>query len=74
MGFQVDAGFDDFYAFGFEELFLQRGVRLADEDFAAFANDAVPGNAFSGRSCGHGAAGAARATVEAQGFRQRPIR
>src|SRR5438445_2620155 len=45
--FKVHAGFGDFYAFGFKELFLQRGVGLADEDFAAFTDNAMPGNALS---------------------------
>jgi len=53
----VDAGFDDGNAFGFEELFLEGGVRLADQDFAVGAQDAVPGNTFALRSGAHGAAG-----------------
>ncbi len=68
MSFEIDAGFGDFDAFRFEEFFLERGVRFTDEDFAALADHAVPGNAFSGRSCGHGAPGAACATAQAQGF------
>ena len=69
MRFQVDSGFDDFYAFGFEEFFLERGVGLADQDFAAFANYAMPGDAFSGGGGGHGAACAASAAGKAQSFR-----
>jgi len=68
MSSEIDAGFGDFDAFGFEELFLQRGVWLADEDFAALADHAVPRNAFSGGSGGHGASGAASAAAQAQGF------
>ena len=73
MTFQVDAGFRDFYAFTFEELALERGVGLADEDFAALTNDAMPGDAFSRRSGGHGAACAARAAREAQRSSERPV-
>src|SRR5437667_11545994 len=62
MAFQVNAGLDDGDAFAFEEFSLQRSVRLANEDFAAFAEDAMPGDAFSGRGRGHGATRAARAT------------
>jgi hypothetical protein len=65
--FYVDAGFDDWNTFGFEELFLERGVRFADQDFAAGAEDAVPGDGLSSRSGAHGAAGGARAAAEAQG-------
>jgi hypothetical protein len=60
MALQVHAGFDDLDAFTLEELFLERGVWFANEEFAAFAENAMPGNAFSGRSGGHGAACAAR--------------
>ena len=73
MAFQVHAGLDDGYTFAFEEFSLQGSVRLADEDFAAFAEDAMPGDAFSGRSCGHGASSAARAAGKTQGFSQGPI-
>jgi hypothetical protein len=74
MGPQVDAGFDDLDAFGFQELFLQRGVGFADQDFAAFAHHAMPRNAFSGGRRSHGSPGAARSTREAQNLSQRPIR
>ncbi len=68
MIFQIDAGFGDFDAFGFKEFFLERGVRLADEDFAALTDHAMPGNAFSRGSGGHGAPGAACSTAQAQNF------
>ena len=68
MSLEIDARFDDFYAFGFEELFLERGVGFTDEDFAALANDAMPGNALSRWCGGHSASGGARATREAQSF------
>jgi hypothetical protein len=66
MAFQVNARLDDGDAFAFEELFLQGGIRLADEDFAALSNDAMPGNSSSRRSRGHGAPGAARAPRQTQ--------
>ena len=64
----VDAGLGDFYTFAGQELFLQGGVRLADEDFAICADHAVPGDAAAAWSGGHGATSAARAANEAQGF------
>src|SRR2546426_5319704 len=39
--------------------------------FRSLTDDAMPGNAFSGGSRGHGAAGAACAAGQAQGFRER---
>jgi len=56
---QVDAEFDHAYAFTFEEFFLEGGVGFADQDFAPFAEDSVPGDAFPGGRGGHGAACAA---------------
>ncbi len=70
---EVDAGFDDGNSFGFEELFLQGGVRFANEDFAVGAEDAVPGDAFALRSCAHGAAGGARAAGQTQSSCKAPI-
>jgi hypothetical protein len=67
MFFYVDAGFDDGNAFGFEEFFLERGVRFTDEDFAVGAEDTVPGDALASRSGAHGAAGGAGAAGQAQG-------
>src|SRR5258706_14072185 len=73
VAFQVHTRLNDFDAFAFEEFSLEGSVRLADEDFAALADNAMPGNAFAGRSGGHGASCGARAAWEAQGLRQRPI-
>src|SRR5258708_29070572 len=70
---QVHTRLNDFDAFAFEEFSLEGSVRLANEDFAALADDAMPGNAFAGRSGGHGASCAARAPRKAQCFFQRPI-
>jgi len=52
---------------------LQGTVRLADEDFAVFTDNAMPGNAFTEGSRRHGASSTARASREAQYFRQYPI-
>jgi hypothetical protein len=69
----VDARLEDLNAFRFEELSLKRSVGFADEKLAVLADDAVPGDSFSGRAGGHGAARGARAARETQGFRERPI-
>src|SRR6266404_5497657 len=69
---QVHTRLNDFDAFAFEEFSLEGSVRLANEDFAALADDAMPGNAFSGGCGSHSASCAARAAGEAQGFRKRP--
>lgn len=73
MFFEVNAGFDDKNAFGFEELFLQGSVRFADKDFAAGAEDAVPGDTFALRNGAHGAASGACAACETQGSREGSI-
>jgi len=49
VAFQVHTRLNDFDAFAFEEFSLEGSVRLADEDFAALADNAMPGNAFAGR-------------------------
>ena len=67
MFFYVDAGFDDADPFGFEELFLERGVGFADENLAVGAEDAVPWDAFALRGGAHGAACGACAAGETQG-------
>jgi len=56
----------------FEEFSLQGSIRLTDEDLAALTDDAMPGNAFSGGSRGHGAPGAACAPGQAQAISQGP--
>src|SRR5713226_4871529 len=73
VAFQVHARLSDFDAFAFEEFSLQGSVRLADEDFAALTDDAMPGDALSGGSGSHSAASGARAASQAQGFSERPI-
>ena len=73
MFFEVNAGFDDKNAFGFEKLLLHGSVRFANKEFAAGAEDAVPGNAFSLRNGSHGAARSACPACEAQNSGNRSI-
>lgn len=73
MALHVDSRFDYRDAFALEEFFLERGIGLADQELAGCAENAVPGDAFSGGRGGHGAAGAAGATAEAQKFGDGPI-
>jgi hypothetical protein len=61
VAFEVDANPDDRDAFAFEEFSLQGCVRFADKDFPALAEDTMPRNAFTGRSCSHGVSRGARA-------------
>ncbi len=65
---KIDAKLDDWHSFAFKKFFLQRGVRLADEDFAVGAEDAMPGDAFAARSGAHGAACGAGAAAKVQSF------
>lgn len=67
MTLQVDAALDNGDAFTFEKFFLKRGVRLADEDLAVCAKDAMPGDSSTAWSCRHGPAGGSCAAWEAQG-------
>jgi hypothetical protein len=70
----VSTGFGHFYAFAFEEFLLQRSVRLANEEFATGADYAVPGDAPSRGSGGHGPAGTACAAAQAQSSSEGSIR
>lgn len=73
MEFHIDAKFQQFHALGFKQLALQRGVRFANQQFAARAHYAMPGDAFPRRRSGHRSACGSRATREAQSFSKRPI-
>jgi len=73
VAFQVYARLDDCDALAFEEFSLQGSVRLANEDFAALTDDAMPGDALSRGSGSHSAASGTRAARKAQGFSERPI-
>lgn len=59
----IDTRFQDVNAFGLQELFLERSVRLANEDFAVRAKDAVPGYSFALRSRAHSPAHGASAAA-----------
>src|SRR5260370_36979113 len=74
VAFQVHTRLNDFDAFAFEEFSLEGSVRLADENFSALADNAMPGNTFSGRSGGQWAFCGVRGAWDAHGVRQRPLR
>lgn len=73
MAFEVNAGFAQGDLFGLQQLALQAGVRLADEQLSTRADHTMPGNSFSGRRAGHGASCSARATWETQNTSNVPI-
>ena len=64
---KADPLLDDLHAFGFEQALLEGRIRFTNQDSAAAANDAVPGNASPRRSRSHGAARGASASAETQG-------
>jgi hypothetical protein len=70
---QVDARLDNGNAFTFEKLSLQGGVRFADQDFPALAENTMPRDAFSGRSCSHGVSRGTRTAWQPQGLGDTPI-
>jgi hypothetical protein len=73
MSFQVHARLHYGDAFAFEKLSLKRSVRFANQNFAALAKNAMPGNSLARRSRSHSAAGASRSAWKVQGFSERPI-
>jgi hypothetical protein len=73
MLFEIEAGFPESDALAFEKLSLQGSVRLTDQELAASADDAMPRNAFAGRTCGHGPTCCAATARKAQRFRERSI-
>ena len=52
---------------------MQASVGLADQKLSACTDDAVPRDAFSRRSCGHGVTCSASAAAEAQRSGNVPI-
>lgn len=70
---EVDPGLKKSDAFTFQELALERRIGLADEEFAAIADDSMPRDAFSGRGCGHSAARGPGATAQPQDSSNGPI-
>ena len=71
---QIHAELHERNPFAFEKFSLKQGVRSANEDFAAVADDPVPRNPFSGGSGSHGASSRARAAGQTEGFGQPSIR
>lgn len=69
----VDAAFGHGDAFGFEEFALKAGIGFADEEFAAGAEHAMPGNAFARGTCSHGMTGGAGAATKAQSTSNIPV-
>ena len=69
MLFHVDAEFGHLHAFGFEQFPLQGSVGLANQEFAAVTDNAMPGHAFSGRRGSHSVARGARAAAQFDRFR-----
>src|SRR3974390_1026343 len=53
MPLQIGAKFGYLDAFAFEELALEGGIRFANQEFAAVANHAMPGDGFSRGRCRH---------------------
>lgn len=74
MVLEIDARFEHIHAFGFEELFLEGGVGLADQNLAILTHDAMPRDAFARWRRGHGTPGATCSAAKAQSFSERPIR
>ena len=73
MSLHVHTRFQEFDAFTLEELTLKRGIRFADEELAAVTNDAMPRNAFAGRSGSHGTTRAPGAPWKTQNLSHGPI-
>lgn len=73
MQLKVDAALGHRDFFGFEELALEAGVGFADQELPAGADDAMPGNAFSGWGCGHGVTSSSSAAAQAQSSSNIPI-
>jgi hypothetical protein len=71
---EADPLLDNPHTFGLEQMLLERSVGLANQDSAAAANDAVPGNALPGRTCSHGVPGGASSSAQAQGSCKPSIR
>ncbi len=68
MGWQIYVGAGECDSFGFQELALELGVGIAEEDAAAAAEDAMPRYSAAGRAGGHCASGGACAAGETEPF------
>jgi hypothetical protein len=73
MFFQIDACLENRDALGFQKFSLQGSNGFADKEFAAIANNTVPGDAPARRSGSHSPSYGSATTTQAQGFSQRPI-
>jgi hypothetical protein len=71
--FHVHAALRDLNAFGFEEFALERGIRLADEDSAPSAENAMPGYPFAAGSGAHSAPRRAGTALQAHSLSYGPI-
>jgi len=65
MELEIDAAFGHGDAFGFKEFALETGVGFTNEEFASCAEDAMPRDAFAGRTCRHRMTGGAGAASQA---------
>ena len=71
---EVYSRLDDGNAFALQKFFLEGSVRLANENLAAFANHAVPRDAFSGGCGSHGSTCSTGAAGQAKSFSKAAIR
>src|SRR5882724_6423524 len=71
--FDVHAGLTERHTFGLKQFALQAGIRFANQQFSAIADNAMPGNAFSGGACGHRTASTAGSSAEPESFRKSPV-
>src|SRR5258708_2415652 len=65
---EVDARLSNRDTLTFEKLSLQGGVRFADQDFSALAENTMPRDAFSGGSCRHCMSRGTRPAWQPQGL------
>src|SRR5579859_3822832 len=68
MGRQIHGHARKLRPFAFEEAALLAAIRLAGQNFALFANHAVPGDSLTRRATGHGIANRPRAAGKSQHF------
>ena len=73
MSFEVDASLNHRDAFRLKKFTLQGSDGFADEEFAAIADYAVPGNASSGWGRRHSSSYGPRPAPQVQSFGERPI-
>ncbi len=69
-----DSFLGESHSFCLKQLALERGVRLADEEFSAGADYTMPRDSFSAWTRGHGVSGGASSTRKLKSFGQLAIR